>query len=162
LILLESALESKREQARALFLAHGVEAQRVEFVARQSTADYLALHERIDVALDTWPCAGGTTTCDALWMGVPVVTLAGERSFSRTGASVLCAVGLSELVTEDPDRYVECAIGLARDRARLAALRAELRERVRVSPLADAQRFAASLEAAYLGMADQALHRASS
>jgi protein O-GlcNAc transferase len=162
LVLIESALEAGMARLRERFSILGIDPRRIEFMPRQSTADYLALYNRIDVALDTWPCAGGTTTCDALWMGAPVVTLAAERSFSRSGASVLYAVGLPELVTEAADAYVECATALARDLPRLAALRASLRSSLLRSPLLDARRFAAGLEEAYLAMAERALAGASS
>jgi protein O-GlcNAc transferase len=162
LILVRSALETKLRRMQELFSSRDIDPDRIDFVPRQSTVDYLALHNRIDIALDTWPCAGGTTTCDALWMGVPVVTLAGERSFSRTGASVLSTARLPELVTESAERYVDCAIALAQDRERLAALRGSLRDRVAGSPLVDARRFAAALEAAYVAMAERAMSRASS
>jgi protein O-GlcNAc transferase len=161
LMLIRSALEQPMVRRQAFFSSRGIDPRRIELVPRLSTADYLALYNRVDVALDTWPCAGGTTTCDALWMGVPVVTLAGERSFSRTGASVLSTVGLSEFVTEEREAYVQCATDLARDLSRLAALRATLRDRVLASPLVDARRFAAALEAAYVAMADRAAASAS-
>jgi len=156
LVLIESALADSRARWREAFAAHGLDPGRIELVPRQSTADYFALYNRIDIALDTWPCAGGTTTCDALWMGVPVVTLAGERSFSRTGASVLSSAGLPELVTEEDDAYVRCASALAQDRPRLAALRASLRASLQRSPLTDAPRFAAAVEDAYVAMAERA------
>jgi len=131
----------------------GVDESRATFVGRQSLALYLETYRDIDVALDPYPYGGGTTSCDALWMGVPVVTLAGARSFSRSGASLLSNVGLDELVAQRPDDYVSRAVMLARDRARLAALRQSLRERMRGSPLTDAARFARAVEAAYTAMA---------
>jgi protein O-GlcNAc transferase len=161
LMLIESALEERMAGWRGLFSSRDIDPRRIEFVPRLSTADYLALYNRIDIALDTWPCAGGTTTCDALWMGVPVVTLAGERSFSRTGASVLSTVGLAQFVTEEADAYVRCASARARDLGSLASLRAALRNRVLASPLVDARRFAVDLEAAYVAMAERALASAS-
>src|SRR5260370_29586281 len=98
--------------------------------------------------MDPWHCAGGKTTCDALWMGVPVITLEGERSFTRSGASVLTTVGVPELIAETADDYCARAVALAQELPRLALLRATLRDRVRASPLVDAARFAAAIEQA--------------
>ena len=89
-------------------------------------------------------------------MGVPVVTLAGSRSFSRTGASVLGSIGLGELVAQTPEQYVRITVALANDHKRLAALRAGLRERMRASPLTDAAGFARDLEEAYRAMCERA------
>jgi predicted O-linked N-acetylglucosamine transferase (SPINDLY family) len=114
----------------------------------------LELYSQVDVALDTFPYNGMTTTCDALWMGVPVVTLAGEpgRPESRTGLALLSAAGLagSEGWAADTlGRFVEIAAALSGDLPRLAAIRAELRKRAAASPLGDANRVARALEAAY-------------
>jgi predicted O-linked N-acetylglucosamine transferase (SPINDLY family) len=152
LVIMRSGTAERDAEVSAAFERHGIASGRVEQLARQSTADYLALHQRIDIALDTWPCAGATTTCDALWMGLPVVTLAGKRSFSRSGASILPSVGLPELVTQNADDYVDVAVTLARDAPRLGRLRASLRDRMLKSTLTDAARFAAAVEQAYLGM----------
>ena len=103
-------------------------------------------------ALDTFPYGGGTTTCDALWMGVPVVSLAGPAAVGRGGVSLLSNVGLPELVAEDCEQYVQIAAELARDLPRLSALRATLRERMQASPLMNAPRFARGVEAAYRTM----------
>jgi predicted O-linked N-acetylglucosamine transferase (SPINDLY family) len=155
-LLLLAPRDAPREAAlRQRFVDAGVGADRIELVARMPIADYLALHARVDVGLDTHPYAGGTTTCDALWMGVPVVTLAGDRPFARTGASVLAQVGLDECVAASGDAYVDAAVSLACDRARLAALRAGLRERMRASPLTDAAAFAREFEAALVAMANR-------
>src|SRR5262249_27416374 len=105
----------------------------------------------------SWPCAGGTTTCDALWMGVPVVTLAGTRSYSRSGASLLATVGLDELVAQRPEDYVAIARSLARYPSRVAALRESLRKRILDSALIDADRFAHAIETAYITMAQRYL-----
>jgi FkbM family methyltransferase len=110
--------------------------------------EHLAAYQRIDIALDTWPYHGTTTTCEALWMGVPVVTLAGRPHASRVGVSLLSRVGLPELVGQTPDEYVSIAAGLAADRPRLLALRGSLRERVVASGLTDAAAGAAAFEGA--------------
>lgn len=115
---------------------------------------YLAGYSEIDVALDTFPYPGGTTTCEALWMGVPTLTLAGDDMLARQGASLMTAAGLAEWVADDEDAYVEkaCALGDATSLAALAALRASMRARVAASPVFDAARFARNLEAAIFGM----------
>lgn len=108
---------------------------------------YLASYAAVDVLLDTYPYPGGTTTCEALWMGVPTLTLAGTTMIERQGASLMAAAGLPEWIAEDADAYVRKAVALADDLPALAALRTGLRERVRVSPLCDALRFARAFEA---------------
>jgi len=104
------------------------------------------------VALDTYPYHGTTTTCEALWMGIPVVSLAGRTHVSRVGVSLLSNVGLPELIAETPEQYVHIAADLAKDVPRLAELRRTLRGRMQASPLMDAPRFAAEVEAAYRQM----------
>ena len=97
----------------------------------------LGCYAQMDVALDPFPYNGTTTTCEALWMGVPVVTLAGDRHIARVGASLLTAVGHPEWVASSREEYIRIAIGLARDRAGRAALRTGLRDALRASPLGD-------------------------
>jgi predicted O-linked N-acetylglucosamine transferase (SPINDLY family) len=109
----------------------------------------LATYNQMDIALDPWPFNGGTTTCDALWMGVPVVTLTGDKGVSRVGRSVLTCIGLPDLVANDADTYISIAANLARDPERLATLRRELRDRLRQSPLTDAPRLTKNIEHAY-------------
>ena len=113
---------------------------------------YLARYHEIDVALDTFPFTGVTTTCDALWMGVPVVTLAGDRQSSRIGASLLTAAGLGDFIASTPEQYVELAVALACDMARLAELRAGLRGRLQASPVCDELAFCRHVEEAYRAM----------
>ena len=90
-------------------------------MGRVSGEAYFQLHQLIDIALDPFPCAGGTTTCDALWMGVPVVTLAGKTAVGRTGASILSNIGLAGLIARSPEQYVRIAVELSKDLGRLAA-----------------------------------------
>jgi protein O-GlcNAc transferase len=113
------------------------------------TAEHLSTYGRVDVALDTFPYHGTTTTCDALHMGVPVVTLAGQTHVSRVGVSLLHAVGLDDLVAETPRQYVETAAKLATDRERLSRLRTTLREQMQSSPLGDATSLSRDVEAAF-------------
>jgi len=138
-----------------LFAAHGIGADRLDFRGRdQPRTAHLGLLRQADVALDPFPFNGSTTSFEALWMGVPVVTLAGERFLGRVGASVLTALGLEELVATDEDGYVARAVELAGDRRRLSGLRRSLRGRVAVSPLCDAATYARTFEDALRGMAD--------
>ncbi|HEX2567778.1 MAG TPA: tetratricopeptide repeat protein [Burkholderiales bacterium] len=148
--------ESARAAMLARFARHGIAAQRVHLCGpERAFADHLAKYGEIDIALDVFPYNGVTTTCEALWMGVPVVTLRGATHVARAASSILASVGLDELIAETPEAYVSTALGLARDTARLRALRSGLRERMRGSPLMDAQGFTRSLEAAYCAMVER-------
>jgi protein O-GlcNAc transferase len=113
---------------------------------------YLAAHAEVDMILDTFPYPGGTTTSEALWMGVPTLTLAGDNLLARQGASLLTAAGLEEWVAKNKEEYIAKAIALASDRPKLSALRAGLRQQVLASPLFDAQRFARNFEGTLWGM----------
>ncbi len=141
-----------RARVLAQLAAAGVVGSRVDFIGHLPLHDYLAAYQRIDLALDPFPYGGGTTTCDALWMGVPIVTLAGRIAVARAGSSILHNVGLPELVARTPAGYVDRIVALARDLPALAKLRATLRGRMRGSPLMDAPRFTRNLEAAYQRM----------
>jgi predicted O-linked N-acetylglucosamine transferase (SPINDLY family) len=136
----------------AMFAAEGIEPQRLEMLGHSPHVELLAEYGRIDLALDSFPYSGGLTTCEALWMGVPVITCPGETFASRHSLSHLSTVGLTETIASDWDEYVELAVALAGDLPRLAALRAGLRERMAASPLMDAPRFARNIEAAYRAM----------
>ena len=138
--------DAARRRLHAIFEQSGVASDRIETCFRIPKNDFLALHHRADIALDPFPFNGTTTTCHSLWMGLPVVTLAGTTHVSRVGASMLTNVGLPELVASHEDRYVQIAVGLARDVARLHALRSTLRERMRASHLMDAPSFTRELE----------------
>jgi protein O-GlcNAc transferase len=145
-----------RERYLARLAAGGISADRIELIGWvDASADHLALYHRLDIALDTFPYCGTTTTCEALWMGVPVVTLVGQRHIERVGLSLLVRAGLPEFAAADRDAYVRLAVALARDADRLARLRSGLRERLRRSPLCDAEGFTRSLEAAYRKMWQQ-------
>ncbi len=141
----------------ARLAALDVAADRVELVGwAASHREHLALYGRVDIALDPFPYNGTTTTCEALWMGVPVVTLAGDRHAARVGASLLAQVGLGELVADSVAGYVAIAADLARDSARRSRLRATLRGRMAASPLCDGPGFAGRFEAALRAARDRA------
>jgi protein O-GlcNAc transferase len=148
--LLLHAMPGKHLDAVADRLAgRGIASDRLEFVGRQSWEQYMHTYDRIDVGLDPFPYNGGITTCDTMWMGVPVVSLSGQTAVARGGRSILCNVGLADLVARDPEQYVRLAVELADDLPRLSELRHTLRPRMKASPLMDAPRFAANVEAAY-------------
>jgi len=138
-------VESVRRRYRALFAAFGVDPSRVELTPPSAHAEYLSALGEVDIALDPFPFGGGITTCDALWMGVPVITCPGETFASRHSLSHLSSAGLTETIASTLDQYVELAVSLAGDLSRLASLRASLRERMAASPLCDGERFAANL-----------------
>ena len=141
---------SSRQRILSRFAEHGVPSERIEMIGRiADQRQHLQYYHRVDVALDTYPYHGTTTTCEALWMGVPVMTLGGGTHVSRVGVSLLSCVGLPELVAQSAEEYVSIAVGLANDLQRLAELRRTLRSRMRQSPLMDAVRFARDIETAY-------------
>jgi predicted O-linked N-acetylglucosamine transferase (SPINDLY family) len=142
-----------RERCHEQFIRHGIERERIALRDRLTALeDHLGLYHQIDLALDTFPYHGTTTTCEALWMGVPVITLAGHTHAARVGVSLLTRVGLPELIAQNEDDYVERAVALAQDLPRLTELRATLRQRMTQSPLCDAPAFTRNLEAAYREM----------
>ena len=120
----------------------GIQPERVQMYGKVSRTDYLAAHAKVDLLLDTFPFPGGTTTCEALWMGVPTITLAGNRMVSRQGAGLLSAAGLADWVAEDAVNYVALARAKAADMDGLAALRMDLRKRLPTTPLFDGAAFA--------------------
>ncbi|MDY0873795.1 FkbM family methyltransferase [Dongia rigui] len=138
---------------RQRFGACGVAPERLDLMGRQPLiGDHLATYGRIDIALDPFPYNGTTTTCEALWMGVPMVALRGDRHVGRVSAALLEHVGLAELVAYSVDDYVARAKALAADPARIQALSAGLRKAMAASPLMDGPGFAREVEAAYRGM----------
>ena len=129
---------------------HGADATRVDLRSPDiSPMDHLNGYNLLDIALDSFPYNGTTTTCEALWMGVPVITLAGNNHVSRVGVSQMTNLGLPELIARDTNDYVDIAVALANDVPRLAALRATMRERLKNSPLMNVPRFTKNLEEAY-------------
>jgi predicted O-linked N-acetylglucosamine transferase (SPINDLY family) len=141
-----------RERALRIFAEHGVSRDRITLIAKLPRAEYLALHANIDIALDTVPYNGQTTTFDALWMGVPVITLVGRTAVGRAGMSILGHLGMPEFVAHGPEQFLGIASDLARDLPRLTSLRSALRDRLQQSCLMDAPRFARNMEAVYRGI----------
>lgn len=137
---------------RARFAAHGVDAGRLHFRGHSAGSEYLAAFQEIDLALDSSPCPGGTTTCDALANGVPVLTLAGGDFYARIGLNAVLACGLPELVAEDWDDYVARALALASDGAALDALRARVLPGFESSAFRDEVGFTRRLEADFRRM----------
>ncbi len=151
-LLLYAAIGSHRDAVCQKLSESGIDPNRLNFVDRVPFSQYMQQYHNIDIGLDPFPYVGGTTTCDALWMGVPVVTLGGQTAISRGGVSILTNVGIPELIAESPDQYVRLAADLAGDLPRLTHLRSNLREKMRMSPLMDAPRFARNMEKAYREM----------
>lgn len=133
--------------------ALGIDPGRIELHGRTTRAAYLAAHADVDIVLDTFPYPGGTTTCEALWMGVPTITLAADRLIARQGAGLMHAANLGDWVVDDIDAYVQQAVQRAGDLPALARLRASLRGHMSASPLCDARLFAQHLTGALEAMA---------
>lgn len=138
--------ESLRQQVTNAFVVRGIAADRIELRGPSFHADLLKEYADIDIALDPFPFTGGLTSCEALWMGAPVVTWPQSRVVSRQTHAFLHQIGLPELSAKDADDYVRIAVELANDHARLAHLRATLRDRMRASPLLDVAGFTRQLE----------------
>jgi len=140
------------ERFRELFAAHGVGAERLLLRPNSPHAEMLAEYGDMDIALDPFPFTGGLTTCEALWQGVPVLTLRGETLVARQSSSILAAIGLADWMAEGPGDYAEKATRFARDTDGLARLRASLRRRMACSPVCRAATFTRDLEHLYRGM----------
>jgi len=154
-LLLKTSIVSEGVKAQYArhFEERGVSPDRVEWSGFvKGLGDHLAMYRRVDIALDSFPYNGTTTTCEATLMGVPVVALAGSLHRGRVGVSLLTAMGLPELIARDEEEYIRIAVGLAGDRARLAELHRTLRDRMLASPLCDAAVFARGLEGALWGV----------
>jgi predicted O-linked N-acetylglucosamine transferase (SPINDLY family) len=149
LMLYATAHANPGEPIRQKFQQLGIDPARLLIVPRVPRLQYLRQYQQIDIALDPWPYNGHTTTCDALWMGVPVVSLEGRTSVARGGVSILSATGLTELLADSTDAYIAVATKLAHDRDRFAALRSSLRARMRKSPLMDPVGFTHDVERIY-------------
>jgi predicted O-linked N-acetylglucosamine transferase (SPINDLY family) len=147
------ASASARDRVCRQFAAQGIDPDRLDLRGRERDQQgHLALYGEMDIALDTFPYHGTTTTLEALWMGVPVITLAGQTHVSRVGVSLLSNVGLPELIAKTTHEYERAAVELGNNPQRVAALRLGMRERMRASPLMNAREFAGNVEAAYREM----------
>jgi predicted O-linked N-acetylglucosamine transferase (SPINDLY family) len=134
-----------RARVRSMFMNHGIAPGRIQFSGLSTHDVMLAEYSEIDIALDTYPFTGATTTCEALWMGVPVITLRGDRPVSRQSSAMLKTLGLDELIADSPKEYIESAIKLSKDVKKLASLRENFRGMLSASPLCDPQIFTTSL-----------------
>ena len=135
------------------FSAYGVERDRIKFVVKNDTMfEHLGAYREVDIARDPFPFNGATTTYQALWMGVPVITLAGGSFNSRITGSILYHLGVDDLIVDSPEGYIACAQELAADGMRLEKLRSSLREQIIRSPLCDASAYALTVESAYREM----------
>lgn len=145
--------QQTRDSFTDMFGQNGIGPERLVLVDWNSTVGgHLDLYNEIDIGLDPFPYNGTTTTCEALWMGVPVISLAGDKHVSRVGASLMGAVGLCDLVADSPEAYVAIAVGLATDTGRLNRLRTLLRDMMRQSALLDTPGYVKKLETAYRWM----------
>jgi protein O-GlcNAc transferase len=142
-----------REYVKNLFGQQGIESLRIDLLGwTPSIRAHLEMYNYIDIGLDTFPYNGTTTTCEALWMGVPVITLAGDTHRSRVGMSLLSNIGLPELIARDAEEYHEIAVQAASDITKLKSLRNGLREKVAHSPLTNIKQFIINLENCYKDM----------
>ncbi len=149
-------------RVRKKFAEFGVDPERLDLRGwAPKVVNHLAIYDEVDIALDSFPYNGATTTCEALWMGVPVVSLFGDRHAARVGSSLLTAIGMDDLLAESVDGYVEIAVRLASDLGRLAELRAGLRDRLRASPLMDGAGLTRAIENNYLELWERKLREQS-
>jgi protein O-GlcNAc transferase len=140
-----------QDYVRKQFTERGIGGERLDLRQGSCAPGYLGIYGEIDVSLDAFPFTGGVTTCESLWMGVPVLSLCGVRPAGRNAAALLATVGLNDWVVQTPQQYVALAVGMASELDRLSGLRAGLRDRVRAT-LCDAARFTRELEEAYRTM----------
>jgi predicted O-linked N-acetylglucosamine transferase (SPINDLY family) len=148
LMLLTITSRAAEQRIRGLFASHGIGPERLELLPRMTHEEFLAAHRRADIALDTFPYHGTTTTCFSLWMGLPIVTLAGPTHVSRVGVTLLSNLGRPEWIAHSADDYVEIAKGLSSSLSALAASRSQLRQQMLDSPITDGVRGARALESA--------------
>ena len=154
-LLLYANQKTTKANLQAHAARHGVEQHRLVFGERLPVAEHLARYRAADLFLDTLPYAAGTTASDALWAGLPLLTLTGEAFVSRTAASLLSAIGVPELITSTQEQYEQLAIELALSPQRLAEIRTKIQNNRLTSPLFDTPRFARNLEAAYMAIHDR-------
>lgn len=140
---------SVQQRILALFGRNDIEPDRLTLMDKQPFEEYLLIHQRVDLMLDTFPVNGHTVSCHGLWMGLPVISLAGNSYCQRLGLSVMNNIGLNDLIARTPEEYIKITVKLATDVSRLGELRATMRRRMESSPLMDAPGFARDVEAAY-------------
>lgn len=145
--------EGMRNVVRGAFSKHGIDPARIDLRGASFHVDLLKQYADVDICLDPFPFSGGLTSCEALWMGVPVVTLPQSRVVSRQTYAFLSAIGLNDLAANDGDEYVRIAIGLANDPQRLGELRRDLRALMTASSLCDVKGFTSVLEDAFFTLA---------
>lgn len=141
-----------RDRVYLQFSTYGISADRLRLEGRSNRAEYLRCFDQIDIALSPFPYGGGTTSVEGLWMGVPVITKAGNHFLSRLGESIAHNSGLADWVANDDDEYVAKSVAFSRDLAGLELLRASLRDRIHAAPLFDTQKFARHFENALVEM----------
>jgi predicted O-linked N-acetylglucosamine transferase (SPINDLY family) len=145
-LLIHSESGSHLDAVRARFQEKGITEDRLAFVGRVPQRQYFERYHELDLSLDPFPFSGHVSTLDSLWMGVPVITLAGRTVVGRAGVSILSSLGFSELIAETSQQYVEIAVAIARDHARLAVLRNGLRARMECSALMNVPQIAADVD----------------
>ena len=148
-LVLQAVPGSYLDPVRGRLQDAGIAPDRVQFLPKVPRHEYLRRYHQLDISLDPFPYNGHTSTLDAVWMGVPVIALAGRTGVGRAGVSVLSNLELPELIAKTPEQYVAIAVALAGDHPRLAALRAALRPKMQASPLVDGKQYAADIETAF-------------
>jgi predicted O-linked N-acetylglucosamine transferase (SPINDLY family) len=139
-----------QQRYRTLFMEHGIDPNRIDLLGWVSGVNaHMALYGRIDIGLDTFPYNGTTTTCESLWMGVPVLTLRGRTHVERVGASLLSRIGMYDWISESQEQYLDKAVEYAKNSRQLVTLRKEMRSRMQASTLCDGPGFARDMEQAY-------------
>jgi predicted O-linked N-acetylglucosamine transferase (SPINDLY family) len=151
-LLIKADPGSHVDGARRMIERAGIAPDRIHFIERVPMEEYLSLFHRVDIALDPIPYSGHATTMDALWMGVPTITLRGPTAVGRGGVSILSNLGMTDWIAETPDQYVAIAARQSKDLAALSELRTGLRQRMLASPLMNGRQFAADVESAYREM----------
>ena len=161
-LLLHHAFNGERKVTREYrdpiarhFRSLGISSRRLEFIGGVAFEDHLNVIAQADIGLDSFPYHGVTTTCECLWMGVPVVTLAGQSHVSRVGVSILDSIGLGRFVAKSPQQYVEIAVRLVNNLSALERLRSGLRERMSNSPLTDSRSYIRAIESAILDLLER-------
>ena len=153
LILKCRKLKHNKDYYYELFKNKGIDKDRIQLYEHlPSTSDHLELYNSVDIGLDPFPYNGATTTCEALWMGVPVITLLGDRHAGRVGASILTNVGLKDFIARDIDSYINLAVKMSANTKKLKEIRMTLRRQMQESLLCDARSFAGNVETSYKDM----------